>query len=146
MEIIIELLQDSAVISNVISIVVLGVLGIITRLIISSIGSINTEQGQLLAAKSSYDRIDKLGEMVELQSRLYKDAVIGSNLPTATKATILEDYSKIQNAYRDFVKDTPKEVIVEEVKQIEPKDIIQDAVKVAGQDVLSKLREQLGQK
>jgi hypothetical protein len=146
MEIIIELLQDSAVISNVISIVVLGVLGIITRLIISSIGSINQEQSQLLAAKSSYDRIDKLGEMVELQARLYKDAVIGSNLPTATKATILEDYSKIQNAYRDFVKDTPKEVRVEEIKQVEQKDIVQEVVKAAGQDVLSKLREQLGQK
>jgi hypothetical protein len=145
MEIIIELLQDSAVISNVISIVVLGVLGIITRLIISSIGSINKEQTQLLAAKSSYDRIDKLGQMVELQSRLYKDAVIGSNLPAATKSTILEDYSKIQNAYRDFIGNVPNETTIEAIKENEQPKVVEQIVKAAGQDVLSKLREKLGQ-
>jgi hypothetical protein len=145
MEIIIELLQDSAVISNVISIVVLGVLGIITRLIINSVGAINKEQTQLLAAKSSYDRIDKLGQMVELQSRLYKDAVIGSNLPAATKSTILDDYSKIQNAYRDFVGNVPNETTIEAIKENEQPKVVEQIVKAAGQDVLSKLREKLGQ-
>lgn len=145
MEIIIELLQDSAVISNVISIVVLGVLGIITRLIINSVGAINKEQTQLLAAKSSYDRIDKLGQMVELQSRLYKDAVIGSNLPAATKSTILDDYSKIQNAYRDFVGHIPNETTIAAIKENEQPKVVEQIVKAAGQDVLSKLREKLGQ-
>ena len=141
MEIIIELLQDSAVISNVISIVVLGVLGIITKLIINSIGSINTEKTELLAAKTSYERIDMLAEMVELQAKLYKDAVIGSNLPAATKSAVLEDYSKIQDAYKGFVQGLPEEpkAIVQETAPV-----VQELVKTAGQDVLSKLREQLG--
>lgn len=141
MEIIIELLQDSAVISNVISIVVLGVLGIITKLIINSIGSINTEKTELLAAKTSYERIDKLAEMVELQAKLYKDAVIGSNLPAATKSAVLEDYSKIQDAYKVFIQGLPEEpkAIVQEAAPV-----VQEIVKSAGQDVLSKLREQLG--
>lgn len=145
MEIIIELLQDSAVISNVISIVVLGVLGIITKLIINSIGSINQEQTKLLAAKSGYDRIDKLGEMIELQARLYKDAVIGSNLPAATKSAILEDYSKIQNAYRDFIGNIPNETTIAAIKENEQPKVVEQMVKAAGQDVLSKLREKLGQ-
>ena len=137
MDIIIELLQDNAIISNVISIVVLGVLGIITKLIISSVGSINTQQTQLLKARASYERIDKLAEMVELQSKLYKDEVIGSNLPAATKSIVLEDYSKIQNAYKGFIHEAP-EVIKEEVKPV-----VQQVVETVGQDVLAKLREQL---
>jgi len=141
MEIIIELLQDSAVISNVISIVVLGVLGIITKLIINSIGSINTEKTELLAAKTSYERIDKLAQMVELQAKLYKDAVVGSNLPAATKSAVLEDYSKIQDAYKVFIQNLPEQpkAIVKEAAPV-----VQELVKTAGQDVLSKLREQLG--
>ena len=138
MEIIIELLQDSAVISNVISIVVLGVLGIITKLIINSIGSINTEKTELLAAKTSYERIDKLAEMVELQAKLYKDAVVGSNLPAATKSAVLEDYSKIQDAYKGFVQGLPEEPKAV-VKEAAP--VVQELAKTVGQDVLSKLRE-----
>ena len=141
MEIIIELLQDSAVISNVISIVVLGVLGIITKLIINSIGSINTEKTELLSARASYERIDKLAEMVELQAKLYKDAVIGSNLPAATKSAVLEDYSKIQDAYKGFVQGLPEEPKAV-VKEAAP--VVQELAKTVGQDVLSKLREQLG--
>jgi hypothetical protein len=145
MEIILELLQDSAIISNVISIVVLGVLGIITRLIISSISSINTEKTQLLGAKTSYQRIDKLAEMQLLQAKLYKDAIVGSNLPTTTKSAVLEDFSKIQDAYKGFLENevvAPVAAIVQEAKPT----IIEEAVKAAGQDVLSKLREQLEQK
>ena len=145
MEIIIELLQDSAVISNVISIIVLGVLGIITRLIINSISSINTEKTQLLGAKSSYERLDKLGEMVELQARLYKDAVIGSNLPAATKSTVLDDYSKIQNAYRNFVSNVSNETTIPAIEENKQPKVVEQIVKAAGQDVLSKLREKLGQ-
>jgi hypothetical protein len=142
MEIILELLQDSAIISNVISIVVLGVLGIITRLIINSISSINTEKTQLLGAKSSYERIDKLAEMTELTAKLYKDAVIGSNLPATTKYTVLEDYSKIQNAYKAFI----TQPVEQKEAVVEKPTIVEQIVKTAGQDVLSKLREQLEQK
>lgn len=140
MEIIIGLLQDNAIISNVISIVVLGVLGIITKLIIGSIGSINTEKTQLLKARAGFERIDKLGEMVELQAKLYKDAVVGSNLPAATKSIVLEDYSKIQDAYKGFIQGAPQ--AIKEVVQ-EAKPIVQQVVESVGQDVLSKLREQL---
>jgi hypothetical protein len=141
MDIIIGLLQDNAIISNVISIVVLGVLGIITKLIINSIGAINTEKTQLLQAKASYERIDKLAEMTELTAKLYKDAVIGSNLPAATKSTVLEDYATIQNAYRTFL----KEPAVQEASKVEAKPVspVQEVVQAVGQDVLSKLREQL---
>jgi hypothetical protein len=145
MEIILELLQDSAIISNVISIVVLGVLGVITRLIINSIGSINAEKGQLLAARTSYERIDRLAHMQLLQAKLYKDAIIGSNLPATTKSAVLEDFSKLQDAYKGFVENevvAPVAVVKEEIKPT----IIEQAVKAAGQDVLSKLREQLEQK
>jgi hypothetical protein len=139
MDIIIELLQDSTIISNVISIVVLGVLGVITRLIISSVGSINTQQTQLLRSRASYERIDKLAEMVELQSKLYKDAIIGSNLPAATKSIVLEDYSKIQNAYKGFIQEAPEAPkVVQEVKPI-----VKQVVETVGQDVLEKLRAQL---
>jgi hypothetical protein len=113
------------------------VLGIITRLIIGSIGSINTEKTQLLKARAGFERIDKLGEMVELQAKLYKDAVVGSNLPAATKSIVLEDYSKIQDAYKSFIHEVPKAVVQE------AKPIVQQVVETVGQDVLSKLREQL---
>lgn len=140
MDIIIGLLQDNAIISNVISIVVLGVLGIITKLIINSVGSINTEKTALLKARAGFERINKLAEMTELTAKLYKDAVIGSNLPATTKSTILDDYSKIQNVYKEFVVEDNAEPVKEVVEE---KPIIQQAVETVGQDVLSKLREQL---
>jgi hypothetical protein len=142
MEIILELLQDNAIISNVISIVVLGVLGIITKFIINSIGSINTEKTQLLKARASFERVDQVAEMIELSAKLYKDAVVGSNLPAATKSAVLEDYAQIQNKYRTFLKE-PLEKVAEELKKEEPKPVIQEMVQAVGQDVLSKLREQL---
>jgi len=141
MEIILELLQDNAIISNVISIVVLGVLGIITKLIVNSIGAINTEKTQLLQARANFERIDQVAEMVELTAKLYKDAVIGSNLPAGTKSAVLEDYNLIQNKYRTFLKQPVEKV--EEVKKEEPKPVIQEVVQAVGQDVLTKLREQL---
>ena len=141
MEIILELLQDNAIISNVISIVVLGVLGIITKLIVNSIGAINTEKTQLLQARASFERVDQVAEMIELTAKLYKDAIIGSNLPAATKSAVLEDYNLIQNKYRTFLKQPVEKV--EEVKKEEPKPIIQEVAETVGKDVLSKLREQL---
>lgn len=144
MEIILELLQDSAIISNVISVVVLGVLGIVTKLIINSIGSINVEKTQLLKARASFERVDQVAEMIELTAKLYKDAVIGSNLPAATKSVVLEDYALIQNKYRTFLKEPTKETVTA-VKEVEKKPLptIQEAVQQVGQDVLSKLREKL---
>lgn len=141
MEIILELLQDNAIISNVISIVVLGVLGIITKLIVNSIGAINTEKTELLQARASFERVDQVAEMIELTAKLYKDAVIGSNLPAATKSAVLEDYNLIQNKYRTFLKQPVEKV--EEVKKEEPKPIVKEMVQAVGQDVLSKLRDQL---
>ena len=142
MEIILELLQDNAIISNVISIVVLGVLGIITKFIINSIGSINTEKTQLLKARASFERVDQVAEMIELSAKLYKDAVVGSNLPAATKSAVLEDYAQIQNKYRTFLKE-PLEKVAEVINKEEPKPVIQEIVQSVGQDVLSKLRDQL---
>jgi hypothetical protein len=144
MEIILDLLQDNAIISNVISIVVLGVLGIITKFIVNSIGAINTEKTQLLQARATFERVDQIAEMIELNAKLYKDAVIGSNLPAATKSAVLEDYNLIQNKYRTFFDHSVKaKQPAQEVKKEEAKPIIQEVVQAVGQDVLSKLREQL---
>jgi hypothetical protein len=141
MEYLLELLQDSAIISNVISVVALGVLGIITKLIINSIGSINSEKTQLLQARTAFERIDKLAELTELTAKLYKDAVIGSNLSSTTKSIVLEDYSKIQNAYRGFVVEKTEQKPVEKVEEAKP--LIQQVAEQAGQDILAQLREQL---
>lgn len=148
MDYIIELLQDNAIISNVISIVVLGVLGIITTFIKNSISSINTEQAKILAAKSSLERVDKVADLVERTATLYKDAVLGSNLSAATKTKVLEDYASIQDAYKHFLTaKVPVEVKPVLVKEAEKTSAaIEKAVVNAGQDVLSKLREQLEKK
>lgn len=147
MDFILETLQDNAIISNVISIVVLAVLGIITQFIKSSITSINTEQSKLLAAKSSLERIDKVAELVERTATLYKDAVLGSNLPMATKNKVLEDYAQVQDAYRHFLSSNavikPVAAVVEEPKK--PSELEQTLTN-AGQDILSKLRDQLVKK
>jgi hypothetical protein len=141
MEYLLELLQDSAIISNVISVVALGVLGIITKLIINSIGSINSEKTQLLQARTAFERIDKLAELTELTAKLYKDAVIGSNLSSTTKSIVLEDYSRIQNAYRGFVVEQAEQRPVQKVEEAKP--LIQEVAEQAGQDILAQLREQL---
>jgi hypothetical protein len=139
MEYLLQTLQDSAIISNVISVVVLGVLGIITKLIIGAIGSINVEKTQLLLAKTSYERLDKLAQMVELTATLYKDAVLGSNLTSTTKVKVLEDFGKIEAAYLEFVKKATEKPITE----LEKTTTVEEVVQTEGQDILAQLREQL---
>ena len=139
MEYLLQTLQDSAIISNVISVVVLGVLGIITKLIVGAIGSINIEKTQLLLAKTSYERLDKLAQMVELTATLYKDAVLGSNLTSTTKTKVLEDFAKIEAAYIEFVKKATEKPITE----LEKTTTVEEVVQAEGQDILAQLREQL---
>jgi hypothetical protein len=139
MEYLLETLQDSAIISNVISVVVLGVLGIITKLILGAIGSINIEKTQLLLAKTSYERLDKIAQMVELTATLYKDAVLGSNLASNTKVKVLEDFAKIEAAYVDFVKKATEKPTAE----VEQPTLVEEVIQTAGQDILAQLREQL---
>jgi hypothetical protein len=123
----------------VISVVVLGVLGIITKLIVGAIGSINIEKTQLLLAKTSYERLDKLAQMVELTATLYKDAVLGSNLTSTTKTKVLEDFAKIEAAYIEFVKKATEKPITE----LEKTTTVEEVVQAEGQDILAQLREQL---
>jgi hypothetical protein len=147
MDIILETLQDNAIISNVISIVVLGVLGIIANWIKNSISSINTEKTELLRAKTSYERIDMLATLVEKSTVIYKDAVLGSNLPAPTKAKVLEDYTAFQEEYKKFLlnrieKAEPTPVAKPIISEKQQEQVVNTLVS-AGQDLLSKLSAEI---
>jgi len=147
MDIILETLQDNAIISNVISIVVLGVLGIIANWIKNSISSINTEKTELLRARTSYERIDMLANLVEKSTTIYKDAVLGSNLPAATKSKVLEDYSGFQEEYKKFLlnkieKSEPAPVAKPVISEKQQQQVVNTIVS-AGQDLLSKLTAEI---
>ena len=147
MDIILETLQDNAIISNVISIVVLGVLGIIANWIKNSISSINTEKTELLRARTSYERIDMLANLVEKSTVLYKDAILGSNLSASTKSKVLEDYSSFQEEYNKFLlnkieKSEPTPVAKPIISEKQQQQVVNTLVN-AGQDLLSKLSAEI---
>lgn len=149
-----ELFQDTAVVSNVISIVVLGILGVILTLIKNSIAHINTEKASIAEQNAISDRVDALADLIEKNAEMYKNAILNSNLTADSKLQAMKDFEAIIVTYNEYVGGKKREVVAKvqpavsevQAKSNELSEKIADAIADKGNDMLDKLRNQINTK
>lgn len=143
MQEILTYLENSTLVANVISFVVLGITGVLMRSIIVAIARI-TEQNKDIDEKN--ELIKNLGTIAKITyqtSLMYKNAIVNSNLAPEAKNQALEIFNEVQTAYNDLlpILEGIGEKVEEETSAL-TEAIVQEFTQV-GQDALSKLRDQL---
>ena len=143
MQEILTYLENSTLVANIISFVVLGITGVLMRSIIVAIARI-AEQNKDIDEKN--ELIKNLGTIAKITyqtSLMYKNAIINSNLAPEAKNQALEIFNEVQTAYNGLLPILEGiENKVEEETSAVTQAIVQEFTQV-GQDALSKLRDQL---
>ena len=143
MQEILTYLENSTLVANVISFVVLGITGVLMRSIIVAIARI-AEQNKDIEEKN--ELIKNLGTIAKITyqtSLMYKNAIVNSNLAPEAKNQALEIFNEVQTAYNDLLPILEGiENKVEEKTSAVTQAIVEE-FKQVGQDALSKLRDQL---
>ena len=135
-------LENSTLVANIISFVVLGFAGVLVRSIIKGVGALAENKAELEKHANLATQLRAIAEITFQSTMLYKNAIINSNLSPEAKEQALETFKAVKEAYEALLpkleekEEAPKEApaaveeVIEEFKQV-------------GQDALSKLREQL---
>jgi DNA-binding ferritin-like protein len=143
MQEILNYLENSALIANVISFVVLGATGVLLRSIFTAIARI-TEQNKDIAEKQGLIKnLASIAQITYQTSLMYKNAIINSNLTPEAKNQALEIFNEIDKAYKDLVPQFEEiQEAIEEKTSAVTEELVQQFTQV-GQDALSKLRDKL---
>ena len=143
MQEILNYLENSALIANVISFVVLGATGVLLRSIFTAIARI-TEQNKDIAEKQGLIKnLASIAQITYQTSLMYKNAIINSNLTPEAKNQALEIFNEIDKAYKDLLPQFEEiQEAVEEKTSAVTEELVQQFTQV-GQDALSKLRDKL---
>ena len=135
-------LENSTLVANIISFVVLGFAGVLVRSIIKGVGALAENKAELEKHANLATQLRAIAEITFQSTMLYKNAIVNSNLSPEAKEQALETFKAVKEAYEALLpkleekEEAPKEAplaveeVIEEFKQV-------------GQDALSKLREQL---
>lgn len=143
MQEILTYLENSTLVANVISFVVLGVTGVLLRSIFTAIARI-TEQNKDIAEKQGLIKnLASIAQITYQTSLMYKNAIINSNLTPEAKNQALEIFNEIDAAYKALLPqfEEIQEAVEEETSAV-TQAIVQEFTQV-GQDALSKLRDKL---
>jgi hypothetical protein len=133
-------LENSTLVANIISFVVLGFAGVLVRSIIKGIGALAENKAELEKHANLAGQLRAIAEITFQSTLLYKNAIINSNLSPEAKEQALETFKAVKEAYETLLpklqekEEAPKPAAVEEVIE---------EFKQVGQDAISKLREQL---
>jgi hypothetical protein len=139
MQEILNYLENSALVANVVSFVVLGITGVLMRAIIVAIAKIAEQNKDINEKQELIKNLSMLGKITYQTSLMYKNAIINSNLAPEAKNQALEIFNEVQTAYNTLfpqveepapTKSPLVQAFTEEFAQV-------------GQDALSKLRNQL---
>ena len=137
---ILNYLENSALVANIISFVVLGFAGVLVRSIIRGIGKLAEDREALEKQAGLALQLRAIATITYQSTLMYKNAVINSNLSPEAKQEALETFEEVKKAYEALL---PKlEVGEEPVKSPAVKEMVAELEQI-GQDALSKLREQL---
>jgi hypothetical protein len=137
---ILNYLENSTLIANIVSFVVLGITGVLMRSIITAIANI-AEQKKDLDEKSGFlDNLKSIAHITYQTSLMYKNAIINSNLPPEAKNQALEIFNKVENAYRDLLPQL-QENVEEEINPLA--QAITEQFTQIGQDALTKLKNKI---
>ena len=141
MQEILNYLENSTLVANVISFVVLGITGVLMRAIIVAIARIAEQNKDITEKQEMVKNLSALGKITYQTSLMYKNAIINSNLAPEAKNQALEIFNDIQTAYNQLFPQIEAPVAV-----AEPNAFVQaitEEFAQVGQDALSKLRSKL---
>ena len=135
-------LENSTLVANIISFVVLGFAGVLVRSIIKGIGALAENKAELEKHANLAGQLRAIATITFQSTMLYKNAIINSNLSPEAKEQALETFKAVKEAYEALL---PKLEEKEEAPKEAPKAVeeVIEEFKQVGQDALSKLREQL---
>ena len=131
-------LENSTLVANIISFVVLGLAGVLVRSIIKGVGALAEDRAALEKQGNLAVQLRAIATITFQSTLLYKNAVINSNLSPEAKEQALEVFEEVKKAYEELL---PK-LEGEEEKSAPVKALVQELEKV-GEDAISKLRNQL---
>lgn len=143
MQEILNYLENSTLIANVISFVVLGITGVLMRSIIVAIARIAEQNKDIDEKQGLIKNLATIAKITYQTSLMYKNAIINSNLAPEAKNQALEIFNEVQTAYNDLLPILEAiEGKVEEQTNAVTQAIAEEFVQV-GQDALSQLRSKL---
>lgn len=131
-------LENSTLVANIISFVVLGLAGVLVRSIIKGVGALAEDRAALEKHANLAVQLRAIATITFQSTLLYKNAVINSNLSPEAKEQALEVFEEVKKAYEELL---PK-LEGEEEKPAPVKALVKELEKV-GEDAISKLRSQL---
>jgi len=138
---ILNYLENSALVANVISFIVLGFAGVLVRGIIRGIAQLAEDRATLEETAGLAQSLRAIAEITYQSTLMYKNAVINSTLTPEAKQQAIDTFEEVKALYEALL---PKL----EVPEIQPTNapIVQGLVEElekAGEDALTKLRNQL---
>jgi len=143
MQEILNYLENSTLIANVISFVVLGITGVLMRSIIVAIARIAEQNKDIDEKQGLIKNLATIAKITYQTSLMYKNAIINSNLAPEAKNQALEIFNEVQTAYNDLLPILEAiEGKVEEQTNAVTQAIAEEFVQI-GQDALSQLRSKL---
>jgi len=143
MQEILNYLENSTLIANVISFVVLGITGVLMRSIIVAIARITEQNKDIEEKQALIKNLSMIAKITYQTSLMYKNAIVNSNLAPEAKNQALEIFNEVQTAYQDLLPLLEAiEGKVEEQTNAITQAIVEEFTQV-GQDALSQLRNKL---
>lgn len=133
-------LENSTLVANIISFVVLGFTGVLMRSIITAIARITEQNKDIEEKQELIKNLSMIAQITYQTSLMYKNAIINSNLSPEAKNQALEIFNEVQTAYNDLLPHI-QEKVEEETSVI--KEVLVEQFQEVGQDALSKLKEKL---
>lgn len=138
---ILNYLENSALVANVISFIVLGFAGVLVRGIIRGIAQLAEDRATLEETAGLAQSLRAIAEITYQSTLMYKNAVINSTLTPEAKQQAIDTFEEVKALYEALL---PKL----EVPEIQPTNapivqgLVEELEKV-GEDALTKLRNQL---
>jgi hypothetical protein len=139
MQEILNYLENSALVANIISFVVLGLAGVLVRSIIRGIATLAEDRAALEKQAGLAAQLRAIATITYQSTLMYKNAVINSNLSPEAKEQAIITFEEVKKAYEELL---PK-LEVGEGEQPQPVKALVEELEKAGEDAISKLRSQL---
>ena len=96
---IIDYLETSTLVANIISFIMLGIVGVVLTSIVSAFGEIKQTKSELDQLKSEYTQRRLLADMSYYSARLYKNAILNSSMTADGKIMASTDFLPVEQAY-----------------------------------------------
>ena len=136
-------LENSTLVANIISFVVLGFAGVLVRSIIKGIGALAENKEELRKHANLAMQLRAIAEITYQSTLMYKNAVVNSNLAPEAKQQAIDTFNEVQKSYEELLPKLQEELEEKVEEKKEAVKAVYKELKNIGNDSLSRLREQL---